>query len=424
MKTNKRLKTSLKKFSVKKENKEEIYSGELGIPHNGLKIVEVPERDGYVYARLLTNKNELIQALNTSVPAIYGLPVQIRRVKNTYTIIGKTYTRYSNQGSGVGGGVIPLPRHGGQHSFNPDAGMGADTTWIYSRQFMSLLSYPSGTSMMLGLNPSFYNYNNTWKYADITGTPSFAPYVPTNPYSSKMALYYLDATDNSLHITAGSEFSGGIVDPNLLAAFIPQAPQNTSIPLMAVKLNSGTTSLDWSNLYDVRPFFQILPSGTSGGGGGGNSSNVSIYDHGQFVATGTNINFSGNVEVSTSGSFVTITSPITTYFRVAQPIPLSSPTGLYWKVPDGVFASGSIGIFQNGHALIPEIDYTADWYVSGTYRYFEAPVTGTYHLAHYGVPCYPQLQLATGTLAPNGINDSNGTLMTDSNGLILVDSNG
>lgn len=420
MKTNKRLKTSLKKFSTKKENKEEIYSGELGIPSNGRKIVEVPNRDGYVYARLLTNKNELIQALNTAVPAIYGLPVQIRRVKNTYTIIGKTYTRYSNNGSGVGGGVIPLPRHGGQHSLNPEAGMGSDTVWVYSRQFMPLLSYPSGTdSMLLGTSPYFYQNGNQWVYSPTESAPSFAPYVPSGTTQARMVLYYLDAGDNSLKITPGTVFSGGITNPALLASFVPSAPEN-SIPLMAVKLNTGTTALDWNNLYDVRPFFRVAATGTSGGGGG--SSSVQIYSHGNFIATGTKISFDGNVNVATSGSFVSVESPIMTYFRVGQPVPLQGVTGVYWKVPDGVYASGSVAVFQNGHALIIGIDYEEHIYVSGTYKYLQTPATGTYHSVHYGVPCYPQSFISTGT--PNAMIDSFGVALLDSNGIQLLDSNG
>lgn len=423
MKTNKRLGKSLKKFSTQKENKEEILSGELGIPQNGRKVVEVPNRDGYVYARLLTNKNELIQALNTSMPAIYGLPVQIRRVKNTYTIIGKTYTRYSNQGSGVGGGVIPLPRHGGQHSLNPDMDMGSDPTWVYSRQMMHMLSYPSGTtSMMLGFNPGFYQYNNQWIYPQVTGVPSFAPYIPTVTGAARMALYYLDATDNGLKISAGTLFSGGITNPQLLAQYIPTPPQS-SIPLMAVKLQTGTTSLDWSNLYDVRPWLQILPTGTSGGGGGSTPPTpVNIYSHGQYVATGTNIDFSGNVNVTASGSFVSVDLPITTYFRVGQPAPLQGISGTFWKVPDNVYATGSLGVFYNGHALIPGIDYIEQIAQSGTFMYLSVPATGTYHLAHYGVPCYPQPFISTGS--PNVILDSFGVLMVDSSGSILADSNG
>lgn len=394
MKSNKRLKSSLKRFSTKKVNKEEIYSGELGIPQNGRKIVEVPNRAGYVYARLLTNKNELIQALNTAVPAIYGLPVKIRRVKNTYTIIGKEFTRYSNNGSGVQGGVFPLPRHGGQHSLAPELNMGSDPTWVFGKQFMPMLSYPSGTSsMMLGLSPAFYEYNNQWYYPQVTGVPSFAPYIPTVTGTGRMALYWLDARDNSLNITAGALFSGGITNPAALAPFIPPAPDGYAIPLMAVKLLTGTTALDWNNLYDVRPFFQIMPTGTSGGG-----TVLNIQDEGTLLGTATTLNFVGDsIDVTISGSvarvFVTGSSggvlvPPTgtaTYFRVGQPIPLISVTGTYWQVPDRVYATGSLGVFWNGHALIVGTDYEEQFPESGTYHYLLVPPTGTYHLNHYGV---------------------------------------
>lgn len=305
MKSNKRLKNSLGVFSNKKVDKEEILSGELGIPQNGLKIVEVPNRVGYVYARLQTNKSELVQALNTAVPAVYGLSVKIRRVKNTYTVIGKEYTRYSNQLGGNSAGIIPLPRHGGQHSLAPELNMGSDPTWVFGKQFMPMLAYPSGSSMMLGLSPTFYEYNNQWLYPQSTGVPSFAPHVPTITGSARMALYWLDARDNSLNITPGALFSGGITNPASLAAFIPPSPDGYSIPLMAVKLSTGTASLDWNNIYDVRPFSQIIPTGSAGGSTG--SSAISIQDEGILLGTPTTLNFvGGGVDVSISGSVARI----------------------------------------------------------------------------------------------------------------------
>jgi hypothetical protein len=71
------------------------------------------------------------------------------------------------------------------------------------------------------------------------------------------------------------------------------------------------------------------------------------------------------------------------YFRVAQPSPITSTTGTSWKVPEP-YATGSIAVFNQGHALIIGIDYTEQYPASGTYQYTEAQPTGTYHLALYG----------------------------------------
>ena len=379
MKKNPKLRKSFSDFSRKKQPVEDIYYGELGIPLGGSQVVDVPGRKGFVYVRLHGNTSELIQAFNQSVPPIFDLAVIVKRVRSSYSIVGRDNAKYANLGSGAGGGVIPLPRHGGQHSFNPEAGMGADVAWIYSRQFMHNLMYPSGTSLELALSPAFYEWNGQWKYINPTGSVNMQPHIPTVTGSARMALVWVDGGTGDIRISAGSLFSGAITNPWDIAGYIPDIDRNTGMPLMAVKLTTGTSSLDWSNLYDVRDFLTVQKR----------FNGIAIQDSGTPKGTGTTLNFGNNLTVSMAGSVTTIDatggggSGSSPYFRVAQPTPITSTTGTSWKVPEP-YATGSIAVFNQGHALIIGIDYTEQYPASGTYQYAEAQPTGTYHLALYG----------------------------------------
>ena len=183
--------------------------------------------------------------------------------------------------------------------------MGADTTWVYPQQFMPLLAYPSGTdsygSMHLAINPDFYSWQGNYYYAQSTGTPDFTPYLPTITGSAVMTLLYIQPSDNSLQIIAGSPFSNQITGSAELAQYIPDIDRSVGIPLAAVRLVTGTTGITWNNIYDVRDFFTIGQSSAGGGIG------FVAQDEGILLGTGTVLNFVGqNVEASISGSVVRV----------------------------------------------------------------------------------------------------------------------
>lgn len=305
-KTNKKLKSSLKKYDKSKQNTETLISGELGITLNGHKIVEVPNRKGFVYVRLKGNTSELIQAFNATVAVVYDLPVFVVRQAGIYKVVGRNIDRYQNQF-----GVAPyLPKHGAQHSFNHDIGVGGDIAWIYSQQFMPLLSYPSGTygSMTLSVQPHFYEWNGQWKYSQNTGTPSYTPYIPTITGSARMVLSYIDPSDNSIKLVPGTPFANSITGSAEIAQYIPDIPREVGIPLAAVRLVTGTTVLDWNSIYDMRDFYTVgKPSGSVGGGGGGGMTGLVGWDEGIYVATGTILNVTGpNATLSASGTVLNL----------------------------------------------------------------------------------------------------------------------
>jgi hypothetical protein len=65
---------------------------------------------------------------------------------------------------------------------------------------------------------------------------------------------------------------------------------------MAVKLTTGTSSLDWSNLYDVRDFLTVQKR----------FNGIAIQDSGTPKGTGTTLNFGNNLTVSMAGNVATI----------------------------------------------------------------------------------------------------------------------
>lgn len=500
--------------------------GTLGIPLGGSRLVEVPNRNSFVYVQLRDNQSEVIQAFNNKVAPSYGLPVVVQREGTRYIVLGVDSQRYQNNWNNFS---PYLPRHGNTHSRLEGSGGGGDVVWIASNQFMPLLTTPSGSSggPNIIVSPhTLQSISGTWTYVGNTGTANLLQYTPTGS-NAVMVLVYLDRLSGNpyLVVNSGSYFANTITGTAEVTPYIPNVPNvNLHIPLSAVRLTTGTNIIGWDNIYDVRQFLQYITTGTGAGGGGGSSidtigfaglyngvplgtgtfmnvrgdtvlftksgsmfdlfvtgsthghgvdqigiyglangvplgtgtwvdfgnnltasisgttirvdaqagggggglSSLPIYKDGAFIVSGTLLNFEQNVQVAATGTFAYIKSPITTYFRVGQPNYLSNPTGLYWQVPDMVYASGSLGVFVGGHALIPGIDYIEQLWVSGTYRYLVAQPTGSYHLVHYGVPCYPQIQPPTGTSVDMSfwLTDSDGTLLTDSDNTQLTDSDG
>lgn len=281
-----RLHKAYKRLDIQKANEITPIPGILGFPINGVNTVEVQNRPGYVYVRLRDNQSEVVQAFNTNVSPVYGLPVLIVRDKinkSRYSVLSRDLGRYENWGTSS----PYLPRHGAQHSFDPSA-IGGDIVWVYNRQFMPLNVYPSGSfgSMNALISPTTYYRDGLWHYAGSTGTASFAPYKPTGS-SARMVLVTLDNADNP-QLTPGVFFSSSLTGTNQIFSFIPQVPAPDNIPIAAIRLVSGTSIITWDNIYDVRPFF--MASGFQFTG----SSGHIIADEGTPVTNRPTLNFIGN----------------------------------------------------------------------------------------------------------------------------------
>ena len=114
------LQKSLKSLQVKVN---QIIPGTLGLSDS---LVNVPNRLGYSYVKLLGNTSELIQAYNTTVTPQYGIPVLVQWSGTQYVVLGRDVQRYSQWSASA-----YLPLHGDTHQW-----MGGDTTWILSEQLL------------------------------------------------------------------------------------------------------------------------------------------------------------------------------------------------------------------------------------------------------------------------------------------------
>ena len=279
-------------------------SGILGMPLNGQRVVEVPNRKGFVYVRLRSNINEVIQAFNNQVAPSYNLPVVVERQDNKYIVIGVDTARYENNWNSHS---PYLPRHGNTHSFDIESGGGGDIVWVYPRQFMPALVFPSGSLGAGNLVVSPYtlrNDNGTWRYIGNTGTPNITAHRPTSPTGAVMGLVYLNTDDGNPYflINSGTVFSNTLTGTSQIIPYIPTITNPAKqIPLAAVRLITGTSQLSWDNIYDVRQFLHNQPTGTSGGG------SITVQDEGISQGSATIFNFAGdNVQATVSGGIARI----------------------------------------------------------------------------------------------------------------------
>lgn len=238
------------------------YSGLLGLAIGGQKQVNVDSRPGFVYVRLRDNLSEVLQAHNDKVSPIYDFPVVIQRNGNRWVVVGKDTNRYDTWMTSA-----PfLPKHGNQHSFDRDLGTGGDPVFVYPDQFMPLLVYPSGTygASMLLIAPYVLRREDDFIYVGNTGTQNLLSYKPTdNQAILGLITLNTDSGNPEVLIASGTPIAGGITGTAGILPYLP-FPSSTQEPLYAFRLVSGTTSVNWPNLYNIRQFIGGIGSASTG----------------------------------------------------------------------------------------------------------------------------------------------------------------
>jgi hypothetical protein len=422
------LTSSFRNLKKKTEPRLVLLSGNLGIKLGGQELVDVPGRAGWVFVRLLNNNSELIQAYNGVVSPIYNLPIQVKRNKDRYEIYGRDTLRYQNWGA-----TPYLPIHGNQHSFNGPGGGGGDVVWVHQEQFYPLAPTPTGTSGGGGLviAPYVYNWFGDWRYAGNTGTANVALAHPTDPTKAKLLLLAINgATSNPHFITGSVEVSASITGTAELVPYFPSDWYNplVDIPLAVIRITSGTSSIGWDEIYDVRQFYGREISGSTGTSGGGGHV---IQNEGIPFANRANLNFSGfgvslfddpgnnatyvaidanvyNGAGGTDGNLVVFDGATGHIIKDGGPLPtgttfyidqigqtgtcsygtlLGARNGVNtaFVVSKHTYLSGTLGVFLNGQLQTQGVDdWHEDFPPSGTFHFSTPPIASDIITAMYG----------------------------------------
>jgi len=259
------LTSSLRNLKKQTEPKQILISGNLGVKLGGYEVIEVPGRSGFVYVRLLNNPSELVQVYNGVVSPIYDLPVLVKYNKDRYEIQGRDVLRYQNWGA-----TPYLAIHGNQHSFDKANAGGGDVVWIHQEQFYPLAPAPSGTYESSGvyIAPYIYNWFGKWKSAGNLATSNVTVANPTDPSKAKFMLLTIDGESGTPHFITGSEFPVGITSATGSISYLPVYDPMKDIPLAGIRLVSGTSTIGWDEIYDVRQFYGREITGSAGGDSG------------------------------------------------------------------------------------------------------------------------------------------------------------
>lgn len=289
----KRFKQAVQKQRGASQAYNQEIAGRLGVTLGGKKLVEVPNRNSYVYVRLRSNTNELIQAFNDKVSPSYNLPVLVSWEGNRYKVTGRdtmVYTDWQTFSS-------YLPRHAATHEFTPDGTGGGDLVFVYQNQFVPLLAIPSGSDG--GPNVVINSYiwedgSRNFNLIPIQGSPDMRAWNPSTGSTAVMVLASLDTSNGTIvyQVGSGTLFPDYATGVSAVLPYIPK-PLSSYIPIAAVRLVSGTDVIDWESIYDVRQFF--------GGGGGGGGSSPSGADATYLRLDATNSPVFGPLEIHDDG---------------------------------------------------------------------------------------------------------------------------
>lgn len=335
----KALRGALQRVLDKKQDKPNLIPGLCGAYVNSQRTLRVARRSDFIWVRLRGATSEVIQAFNDAVTAHWDLPILVYRdpdFPDIWKVWGRDISRYEDWG-----GVSYLPPHADAHSFGGGR-TGADVVWVFKQQMMPLLTRPNATATMsVYVQSDYYLWDGQYRWWPGSGTADLSGYRPTGGANIRYITLYLDGSTGLLEVLTGDEFSA-LYPPDNPEQFIPVPSPDQGIPLAGIKLLTGTSTLGWGELFDIRNIVSPL---------------------------------------ALTGSFGVVDKVV-----CDEPIALDGATGLFWRVPDSIYQTGSLMLSLDGLVQVPDVHYQEQFSVSGTFDFIgEGPGTGSYLVVNYAV---------------------------------------
>lgn len=226
-----------------------VQPGKVGLyDTSGNEVVNVSGRTDFVYVRLRGQDSEIVEAYNSKVGLHFDLPVIVQkdpRNPRYWSVVGFDAAKYQ------GWGFNYLPHHGDQHSFSGGDTAGRDIVFVFKRQLSQpLLCRPQTTAdMTVYIEADYFYWDGEFKYWPGGSSPDLTSYKPGS--GIKWVLVYLAGSTNTIGLLGGVEFSSSVSDAVKIAN-IPEVDMAFGIPLSAVLLFSGTSTVSWDEIHDVR----------------------------------------------------------------------------------------------------------------------------------------------------------------------------
>lgn len=242
-----------------KADKLKLVPALVGAYFNGQKTLKVAGRDDFIWARIRGGTSEVVQVFNDTVQAHWDLPILVYRDPNypdIWKVYGRDISRYEDWG-----GINYIPSHADQHAFGGGR-TGGDVVWVFKRQFMPLLPHPNATATMsIYVEPDFYYWDGGYVWFGGTGTSDLSGHKPTGGTNARYVSIYIDGDSGNLLTIAGDEFDA-IWTPDNPSDMIPVPTPGQGVPIAAVLLMTGTSTIGWGEIFDIRNIVSALePTG-------------------------------------------------------------------------------------------------------------------------------------------------------------------
>lgn len=210
---------------------------------DGTGTVIDPDNADRVFVRVHGLQNSVANIFNKSVPTNRpDLPVLIGVKREQPHLVQVLGVDWSTLPSWDGAAMLPI--HGSDH----EVPYGSDPVYIQKRAIVPLrASRQTVADMTLQVAGDFYPWDDGWNYFEPSDSASFAARVPGAGLSRFVTMYVDGATNLLAYVNGDTQPAGWPLGVDL----IPDAPEG-SVPICAVRLENGQTTIVEADIYDLR----------------------------------------------------------------------------------------------------------------------------------------------------------------------------
>lgn len=219
---------------------------------DGAGAIEDPDNPDRVFVRVHGLQSSVASVFNKAVPSNRDdLPVLIGTTREQPHLVQVLQVDWTALPEWAGVALLPL--HGVDHELPG----GSDPVYIQKRAIIPLRASPQETpDMTLAVASDFYPWDDGFNYFAGADTEDLTARIPAGG-EARFVLIYVDGSSNDLAYLNGTALAAAFP---LGVEGIP-TPLEGTVPVCAVRLATGQTTVEEADIYDLR--ILISPMGGS-----------------------------------------------------------------------------------------------------------------------------------------------------------------